>query len=224
MQKRLSLPPTKSALLQVGRQVRFLEQGRAMLEKKRDLLTRLVYERLAQYRELREETARQLADAYHWLGIVQMRMGGQMLRQASVGLSQAVALRVVARSSVGVEYPSVSASPLPLQPVGLMWTDVSFDEARLRLRELTITLARLGEAENALWRLLAASRKTQKRVNALKYNIIPRYQATLHHIRAALEEDERNTLFQIKVLRARAQAASAPPTGGDASLTIEERP
>ena len=207
MKKRLSVPPTKSALLQVGRQVKFLEQGRAMLEKKRDLLTRLVYERLAQYRQLRAETAKELVEAYHWLGIVQMRMGGQMLRQASVGLSQAVALRVVARSSVGVEYPSVSASPLPLQPVGLMWTDVSFDEARLRLRELTVTLARLGEAENALWRLLAASRKTQKRVNALKYNIIPRYQATVHHIRAALEEDERNTLFQIKVLRARAEAA-----------------
>jgi len=203
MKKRLPVPPTKSALLQVGRQARFLEQGRQMLEKKRDLLTRLVYERLAQYRELRAQTQRELAEAYRWLGIVQMRMGEQMLRQASVGLKPAVAIRVVARSSVGVEYPSVTAEPLPLQPVGLMWTDVSFDEARLRLRDLTVTLARLGEAENALWRLLAASRKTQKRVNALKYNIIPRYQATVQHIRAALEEDERNTLFQIKVLRAR---------------------
>jgi V/A-type H+-transporting ATPase subunit D len=206
MKKRLPVPPTKSALLQVDRQVRFLEQGREMLEKKRDLLTRLVYERLAQYRALRAQTVAELAEAYHWLGIVQMRMGGQMLRQSAVGLSLAVALKVVARSSVGVEYPSVSAEPLPLQPVGLMWTDVSFDEARLRLRDLTITLARLGEAENALWRLLAASRKTQKRVNALKYNIIPRYQATVQHIRAALEEDERNTLFQIKVLRAHANA------------------
>jgi V/A-type H+-transporting ATPase subunit D len=204
MKKRIPVPPTKSALLQVDRQMHFLEQGREMLEKKRDLLTRLVYERLAQYRELRAQTALELADAYHWLGIVQMRMGGQMLRQSSVGLKLSVRLKVIARSAVGVEYPSVFAEPLPLQPVGLMWTDVSFDEARLRLRDLTITLARLGEAENALWRLLAASRKTQKRVNALKYNIIPRYQATVHHIRAALEEDERNTLFQIKVLRARA--------------------
>jgi V/A-type H+-transporting ATPase subunit D len=189
-------------LLQVGRQVRFLEQGRQMLEKKRDLLSRLVYERLAQYRELRARTAQELAEAYHWLGIVQMRMGSQMLRQSAVGLKPSVSLSVVTRSSVGVEYPTVSAEALPLQPVGLMWTDVSFDEVRLRLRDLTLTLARLGEAENALWRLLAASRKTQKRVNALKYNIIPRYQATLHHIRSALEEDERNTLFQIKVLRA----------------------
>ncbi len=200
MKKRLAVPPTKSALLQVGRQARFLEQGQQMLEKKRDLLTRLVYERLAQYRELRTLAARELREAYHWLGIVQMRMGGQMLRQAAVGLKPAVAMKIIARSSVGVEYPSVSAEALPLQPVGLMWTDASFDEARLRLRSLTVTLARLGEAENALWRLLAASRKTQKRVNALKYNIIPRYHATLHHIRQALEEDERNTLFQIKVL------------------------
>ncbi len=202
MRKRLAVPPTKSALLQVARQARFLEQGQQMLEKKRDLLSRLVHERLAQYRELRDQAARELSEAYHWLGIVQMRMGGQMLRQAAVGLKPAVAIRIHARSSVGVEYPSVTAATLPLQPVGLMWTDASFDEARLRLRGLIVTLARLGEAENALWRLLDASRKTQKRVNALKYNLIPRYHATLHHIRQALEEDERNTLFQIKVLHA----------------------
>lgn len=200
MRKLLSVPPTKSALLQVGRQSRFLEQGQRMLEKKRDLLSRLVYDRLAQYRLLRTRASAELAETYRWLGIVQMRMGGQMIRQAAVGLKPAVALDIVARSSVGVEYPSVRAEPLPLQPVGLMWTDASFDEARLRLRRLTVTLAQLGEAENALWRLLAASRKTQKRVNALKYNIIPRYHATLRHIRQALEEDERNTLFQIKVL------------------------
>jgi V/A-type H+-transporting ATPase subunit D len=127
MSKRLSVPPTKSALLQVGRQVKFLEQGRQMLEKKRDLLTRLVYERLAQYRELRAETVRELADAYRWLGIVQMRMGGQMLRQASVGLKPAVAINVVARSSVGVEYPSVSAEALAATTG---WPDV--DRRQLR--------------------------------------------------------------------------------------------
>ncbi|MGF1547307.1 MAG: V-type ATP synthase subunit D [Thiotrichales bacterium] len=201
MSKRLTVPPTKSALLQVNRQTRFLEQGQEMLEKKRDLLIRLVYERLAQYRQLRREATAELADAYRWMAVAHMRIGTQMLRQAAIGLKPSVELKIVARSSVGVEYPSVSAGPLPLQPVGLMWTDVSFDEARLKLQRLTITLAQLGEAENALWRLLAASRKTQKRVNALKYNIIPRYRETVRFIRAALEEDERNTLFQIKRLR-----------------------
>jgi V/A-type H+-transporting ATPase subunit D len=206
MKARLPVPPTKSALLQVSRQTRFLEQGQTMLEKKRDLLTRLVYEHLRQYRELRARTAAELAEAYRWLGIVHMRMGAQMLRQAAVGLKPAVSLKILARSSVGVEYPSVQAEPLALQPVGLMWTDPSFDEARLRLQRLILTLARLGEAENALWRLLAASRKTRMRVNALKHNIIPRYHATVRYIRAMLEEDERNTLFQVQMLVDRAKA------------------
>ncbi len=34
----------------------------------------------------------------------------------------------------------------------------------------------------------------QKRVNALKYNNISRYQATAHRICSALKEAERNTL------------------------------
>lgn len=201
MKSRLKIPPTKSALLALKRQVTFLEQGHAMLERKRELLTRLVYERLDQYRRLRTEVRESLADAYRWLGMAHMRMGSQMLRQAALGLKPALALTILPRSSVGVEYPAVEVEPLPLQPVGLMWTDASFDEARGRLAHLAALLARFGEAETALWRLLAEQRKTQKRVNALKYNVIPRYRATIRYIQAALEEEERNTLFQIKVLR-----------------------
>ena len=203
--KRLKAPPTKSALLALKRQAGFLRQGHDMLERKRELLTRLVYERLAEYRALRGTARQSLQDAYRWLGIAHMRMGSQMLRQSGLGLKPAISVHILPRSSIGVEYPSVTAERLPLQPVGLMWTDASFDEARTRLAQLAVLLARLGEAESALWRLLAEQRKTQKRVNALKYNIIPAYDRTIHHIESTLEEEERNTLFQMKVLHERAQ-------------------
>ncbi|HEX9626696.1 MAG TPA: V-type ATP synthase subunit D [Acidiferrobacterales bacterium] len=201
MAKKLRIPPTKSALLTLKRQVHFLEQGHAMLERKRELLTRLVYERLAQYRRLRAEVRTAIAEAYRWLGLAHMRMGSQMLRQSALGLKPAIRLNILPRSSIGVEYPAVEAETLPLQPVGLMWTDPSFDGTRRRLADAAAALARLGEAETALWRLLAEQRKTQKRVNALKYNVIPRYRITMRYIQSVLEEDERNTLFQIKVLR-----------------------
>lgn len=55
-------------------------------------------------------------------------------------------------------------------------TRVSLYAGRLWRGAALVTLARLGEAENALWCLL---------------------------VRAALEEDARNTLFQIKVQRKR---------------------
>jgi V/A-type H+-transporting ATPase subunit D len=199
--RKLKAPPTKSALLALKRQAGFLRQGHDMLERKRELLTRLVYERLAQYRALRVEARLSLQNAYRWLGIAHMRMGSQMLRQSGLGRKPAIRVDILPRSSIGVEYPAVTAERLPLQPVGLMWTDASFDEARTRLADLAVLLAQLGEAESALWRLLAEQRKTQKRVNALKYNIIPAYERTIRHIESTLEEEERNTLFQMKVLQ-----------------------
>ena len=50
---------------------------------------------------------------------------------------------------------------------------------------------------------VSEQRKAQKRVNALRYNVVPRYRETIRYIEAALEEEERNTLFQIKGLRER---------------------
>lgn len=203
--------PTRSALLALGRQLRFLEQGHDMLERKRELLTRVVHERLGQYRVLRRQTERQLGSAYRWLAIAQIRMGGHLLRQAAVGLPPALAVQILPRSSVGVEYPSVAVEPLPLTPVALMGTDPSFDEARVHLAGLAVLLGRLGEAETALWRLLAEQRKTQKRVNALKYNVIPGFRARIAAIRSALEEDERTALFQLKRLRRANRPGGNPP-------------
>ncbi|WP_077729667.1 V-type ATP synthase subunit D [Methylocaldum sp. 14B] len=216
MKPLLKVPPTKSALLSLKTRVAFLERGYDLLERKRELLTRLVSERLSRYRTLRSEIRSALAQAYRWLAVTQMRMSSPMLRQAALGLKPALRVHILPRSSLGVEYPAVTAEPLPLQPVGLMWTDPSFDETRTHLAQAAVLLARLGEAETALWRLLEAQRKTQKRVNALKYNVIPRYRETLRYIESVLEEEERNTLFQIK--RLSEKTAGAP--GEDASTVL----
>ncbi|RCX26597.1 V-type ATP synthase subunit D [Thioalbus denitrificans] len=201
MAKRLKIPPTKSALLGLRRQVDFLDQGHRLLERKKELLTRLVYQRLGQYRSLRGEARRALLEAYRWLGVTTLRMNTHDLRQVALGLDPAITVEIIPRRSLGVEYPSVTAEVLPLQPVGLMNTDPSLDETRARLAQAAVLLARLGESETALWRLLEEQRKTQKRVNALKYNIIPRYRETIRYIQSVLEEEERSTLFVIKRLR-----------------------
>jgi V/A-type H+-transporting ATPase subunit D len=201
MKSRLKVRPTKSTLLSLRRQMLALQHGHDLLERKRELLTRLVHQRLRTYRELRLTVREALQGAYHWLSIAHMRMGSTQLHQAVLGLKPALSVYILPRSSIGVEYPTVTVERAPLQPVGLMWTDASFDEARQRMTGIAMLLAQLGEAETALWRLLTEQRKTQKRVNALKYNVIPRYQTTISYIESALSEEERNTLFQLKVMR-----------------------
>jgi V/A-type H+-transporting ATPase subunit D len=207
MKSRLKVRPTKSTLISLRRQVVALQRGHDLLERKRELLTRLVQQRLKSYRELRLTVREELQGAYHWLAIAHMRMGSTQLRQAVLGLKPALSVYILPRSSIGVEYPTVTVESSPIQPVGLMWTDASFDEARRRMTGIAMLLAQLGEAETALWRLLTEQRKTQKRVNALKYNVIPRYQATIRHIESVLSEEERNTLFQLKVMREQLEAA-----------------
>lgn len=198
---RLRVASTKSALLGLRKQIRFLSDGHALLERKRELLTRLVYEHIGSYRLRRAEAQEALQEAYHWLSLAQLRMGGRAIRLATLGASSSVDMQVLPRSALGVQYPSVEAKALPPMPIGLLGTDPSFDEARRAFAEASVRLAKLAEVEVTLYRLISEQRKAQKRVNALKYNIIPGYQEAIRRIADALEEEERSTLFQVRRLR-----------------------
>lgn len=200
MHERLNIPPTKSALLDLQSRVNFLHEGYRLLERKRELLTRLVYEQLAEYKKMKFDAQASLKKAYDNLSITQMRMGSSRIRQLALGMPEGIEAKILPRRNMGVQYPSISVQKLPLQPVGILGTDASLDETRLSLAEMAEKMAKLAEVETALRRLLEEQRKTQKRVNALKYNVIPRFERTIKFIRGSLEEEERNTLFQIKVL------------------------
>ena len=204
MQDRLNIPPTKSSLLDLKRRLVFLNEGFRLLERKRELLTRLVYEKLSEYRQLSDSTRDAYTEAYRWLSITQMRMGSNRIQQLAIGMPLAVEARVLPRRNMSVQYPSVEIRKLPLQPVGILGTDASLDETRSSLADMVVKAAQLAEVETALWRLLEEQRKTQKRVNALKYNVIPRFERTIKYVQSSLEEEERNSLFQLKVLIDRA--------------------
>ncbi len=204
MQDRLDLAPTKSNLLALRQQVDFLDEGYQLLERKREMLTRLVYSKLKEYQALKSQAHQSLRQAYRSLSITQMRMGTQRIRQLALGMPPAIKAKILPRRNMGVQYPSVDISPNPLHPVGILGTDVSLDKTRKDFSRMAVQMAELAELEAALWRLLEEQRKTQKRVNALKYTFFPRYQRSIRFIENTLEEEERDSLFQLKVLQQRA--------------------
>jgi V/A-type H+-transporting ATPase subunit D len=195
--------PTKSALLNLRKQVRFLTDGHALLERKRELLTRLVHQHSKDYQEKKHSAREALRRAYRWLAIAQLRMGDRNITQATLGSAPSIRLKVLPRRALGVQYPSVEVADVSPQPVGLLGTDPSFDEARRAFARAAVKLAELAAVEMVLQRLISEQRKARKRVNALKYNIIPSYRRTIKRIAEGLEEEERGTLFQIKRLRER---------------------
>ena len=132
-----------------------------------------------------------------------MRMGTRRMRQLALGIPPALDVRVLARRNMGVQYPSVDIQRHQLHPLGLLGTDVMLDETRKDFADMAVAMARLAEVESSLWRLLEEQRKTQKRVNALRYNVIPRFRRTIRYVESSIEEEERNVLFQLKVLKER---------------------
>jgi len=203
MQERLDVAPTRSSLLDLKKKLIFLNEGYRLLERKRELLNRLVFEKLAEYREMNQSARESMSTAYRWLNIAQMRMGSRRIRQLAVGMPEAIEARILPRRSMSVQYPSVEVRKLPLLPIGILGTDASLDETRSSFADMLVRAAKLAEVETALWRLLEEQRKTQKRVNALKYNIIPRYQRSISFVESSLEEEERNVLYQLKLLAER---------------------
>lgn len=106
------------------------------------------------------------------------------------------------RSVMGVELPKLSAPPQEgTLCYGMYRTNSSFDEAYIsfnKAKEITIKLA---EIENSIFRLAIAIKKTQKRANALKNIMIPRFEGMVRYITNALEEKEREEFSRQKVIK-----------------------
>jgi V/A-type H+-transporting ATPase subunit D len=104
---------------------------------------------------------------------------------------------------MGVEIPMVSlAESNPPIPFGLKTSNSMLDEAYLKFGEVKRLTAELAEVENSVYRLADSIKKTQKRANALKNIMIPRFEETVKFISDSLEEKDREDFSRLKVIKA----------------------
>ena len=75
-----------------------------------------------------------------------------------------------------------------------------------KVKNLTVELA---EIENSVYRLAVSIKKTQKRANALKNIMIPRFEETVKFISDALDEKDREEFSRLKVIKRKKLRESA---------------
>lgn len=197
--------PTRMELLMLKKRKNLAEKGHDLLKEKRDALIMEFFDILEDVRKLRSDVVEALKGAYDALAITKMIMGPLKVEEVAIGIPPILELDVSTRNVMGVRVPLLrveekSESTL-ISSYGFTDTSAKLDEAVEKFRDALKAIIRLAETEAAVKRLAEEIEKTKRRVNALKYVIIPRLTNTILFIELHLEEREREDLFRMKRIK-----------------------
>ena len=206
---KLNVPPTKSRMLALRRELSFAEEGFELLDQKRRILIQELMSRLRQAREARQRVVHAVRAAHAKLRDALLECGSEPIDRAAVGAPPGPAVTLGWQTVAGVRLPTAQAeSKLLGVPLDLDGTGASTDVAAERFAGLLPWIAELSAMETGLARLARELRRTQRRCNALSKLIIPAHRETIGYIRAALEERERESFVALKRIRARLGSGS----------------
>ena len=192
--------PTKGNLLNIKKSLNLAKLGYSLLDRKRNILIREMMTLIDDAQAIRGEIESTYQEAYLALQNANITLG--VCENAAKAVPVETGVHVTYRSVMGVEIPHVSLHPQPIKVYyGFEATNAALDNAFVlfqRVKKLTATLA---EIENSVYRLANAIKKTQKRANALKNIIIPRFEIDSKFITDALEEKEREDFSRLKIIK-----------------------
>jgi len=192
--------PTKGNLLATKKSLALSRTGYELLDRKRNILIREMMTLIQRAASIQDKIDDTYDKAYAALQKANITLGicGELSR--TVPLDNG--LNVAYRSVMGVEIPMVSLEPMSIPiPFGLNATNIMLDSAYNDFNEVKLLTAELAEVENSVYRLADAIKKTQKRANALKNIMIPRFEATVKIIANALEEKDREEFSRLKIIK-----------------------
>jgi len=205
---KINVPPTRSNLLRIKKDLQFAKEGYEILNRKREVLTTELIAMSKNAEALQTKVWSLLAEAYEAMENAQLKMGRERVEWAALAANKTVEVSLKFRGIMGVAVPSIESkgSPAEMQ-YSLGDTTAALDEASLKFAQVTELVPELSMVMTTVWRLASELRKTQRRVNALQYIFIPEYEETVRFIVSSLEEREREDTFRLKLLKNRSEKA-----------------
>ncbi|MDR1467017.1 MAG: V-type ATP synthase subunit D [Oscillospiraceae bacterium] len=193
--------PTKGNLISTKKSLELARVGFELLDKKRNILVRELMILIDHANKIQEEIDACYGKAYLALQKANMTLG--ICQELSSTTPIDDTLKLSYRSVMGVEIPIVSIKKSEMNniPFGVMFTNSNLDKTYRLFLEVKQKTAKLSEAENSVYRLAKSIKKTQKRANALKNVIIPRFEKTVKFINDVLDEKDREDFSRLKVIK-----------------------
>ncbi len=192
--------PTKGNLMQAKKTLALCRLGYELLDRKRNVLIREMMLLTDHAKQLRGEIESTYITAYQALQEANITLG--VITKIANSVPVETGVQVTFRSVMGVELPQVTIrSQERAVPYGFLMSNAPLDDAYVSFGRAKQITAVLAEVENSIYRLAEAIKKTQRRANALKNILIPRYEHIVKFITDSLDEKEREDFFRLKVIK-----------------------
>jgi len=198
-----SVSPTRINLIQTKKTLKLAESGREVLERKRDILIRELRNSIYEAERTREELLAVLAKAYQSLREANIARGSETIANVALGSSAEANYLIDFKSIMGVTVPVVDfQGESNVKPdYGFASTSVELDKAFKQFYSVLELIADLARAEGTTFQIANDVRRTQRRVNALNYVLIPRYRNIAKSIELVLEEKDREEFVRTKIIK-----------------------
>lgn len=192
--------PTKGNLIKAKKDLALSKLGYELMDRKRNILIRELMQMVDSAKEIRVSIEKTYEDAYSALQEANITQG--VVEKFTKSVPVETTLHVDYRSVMGVEIPTVDiGKEIALVPYGFYETNSALDNAYMLFIKVKYMTAELAEIENSIYRLANAIKKTQKRANALKNILIPKFEGISKYITDSLEEKEREEFSRLKVIK-----------------------
>ena len=194
--------PTKGNLLNLKKSLALSKMGHNLLGRKKQVLLREMMRMVASINKIKTEIDTCFFDAYSALIKTNATLGLRTCYEIAQSTLTDAGLKVNQTSLMGVELISVDfKQSKSMCQYYLTGTDSQLDATVLLFNKLKQKLAMLAELEHNIYRLALSIKKTEKRTNALKNLVIPKFEENVKYISDVLEEHEREEFSHLKVIK-----------------------
>ena len=188
------------------------QKGHHLLKQKRDALVLEFFNTVKKAKDLRSQVNVQVVDAHKKLAVARSIHGDLFVESSALSALAASDVNVETKNIMGVRIPIISSisvhRTLLERGYSVHGSSARFDDAVESFENSLNSIVQLAETETALKRLLAEIEKTNRRVNALEFNIQPSLKNTIREIQDHLNRLESERFFALKMTKKRLQAAA----------------
>lgn len=201
-----NITPTKSNYTKLKDDLKLAKEGFSLLEQKREVLVMNLSVLINSIREKRTQLDKAMMAVFGQLNVLKLELDKTSLDIIVRNVQQDFEADLVMHSVMGVVVPKLvfieKQHNTSSVPMGISETTPAFDHMLLTIKSIRGLMSEVAYLESTAWKLVHEVKKTQRRINALDNFVIPETASTMKFIKEILEEKDRETLFQVKRIKA----------------------